>query len=86
MKDRIKRVTREFLDNYVENWIEKKVLTSNGTLIYCKNGKKYLGVDNTTNDCWIEEFNNEKEVRKWLSGIEKEEIILKNKNEGRDDR
>ena len=86
MEDRIKRVSKEFLNNYVDNWVEKKDLPSGATLIYCKDGEKYIGVDNTTNDCWVEEFNNETDVRKWLAGIEKEDIISRTKSDGRNDR
>ena len=86
MKERIKQVSKDFLNNYVENWAEKKELPSKCSLIYCKDGNKYVGVDNTTNDCWVEEFDNEKDVRRWLLGIEKEDIVSENNKVERDAR
>lgn len=84
MTDKRRVVSKEFLNNYVDNWVEKKELPSNVSLIYCEDGNKYIGVDNTTNDCWVEEFESEKDVLNWLSGIEKETIFPKSKNDGRD--
>ncbi|MBI9009997.1 MAG: hypothetical protein JEZ05_08190 [Tenericutes bacterium] len=37
-------------------------------LYYFKDGDKYIGVDNTTHNCWVEEFDTLEEVLKWING------------------
>ena len=33
---------------------------------YCEDNGVWVGCDNSTNDCWVEEFKTEADVRKWL--------------------
>jgi len=33
---------------------------------YCKEGKKWIGIFNETDDCWVEEFDTKAEVLEWL--------------------
>ncbi len=77
MFDRVKKVSSEFLDNYISCWAKRKSLPSNDTLLYCKEGNKYIGVDNTTNDCWVEECVSKKEVQKWLNQVRRENFSFK---------
>ena len=41
---------------------------------YFKEGKQWLGFDNTTAELWIETFNLKRQVLEWLSGVEVEDI------------
>lgn len=76
MFSKVNRVSSEFLNEYIDCWTNRKTLPSNDNLLYCKNGNKYVGVDNTTNDCWVEEFDSKRDVLKWLHGVEKENFGL----------
>jgi len=70
---KIKYVPKKMLSEYINCWVEKKELPIKDTLLYAKDGNKYIGVDNTTNDCWEEEFENERDTINWLIGLEKDE-------------
>ncbi len=37
-----------------------------GSLFYYRKNNKYIAVDNTTSDCWVEEFCNSEDAIKWL--------------------
>lgn len=43
--------------------------------MYCKDGDCYVAVDDSTNDCWVEQFNSEKEAQNWLLGEVLEEDL-----------
>lgn len=36
----------------------------------CKDDEKYIGIDNTDGQCWVEEFDTALECIKWLAGYE----------------
>lgn len=74
-------VPEKLLGKYVECWTDKKELPTKEELLYSKEGNKFVAVDNTSGDCWVEEFDNEKDAQNWLLGIEKEEIIEQHKEE-----
>ena len=67
-------VSQEILSKYLNNWGDKKELPIDESLIFTKEGNTYIGVDNSTGDCWTEDFDNEKDVIKWLIGVDKEVI------------
>lgn len=64
---RITKVSHELLTKYVDNWVDKKELPIKEELIYCEDKNKYIAVDNTSSDCFVEEFDNEKDTLKYLS-------------------
>jgi len=41
---------------------------------YFEEDEKFIAVDNSSNECFVEEFNTEDEAKIWLSGIEKENL------------
>ncbi len=65
----IVKENKDYLNKYVDDWINKKEMPPNEKLFYCEDGNKYIAVDNTTNNCSIEEFTNEKDVLKCLSCV-----------------
>ena len=62
----MKKVTAETMKNIVGLWIEDKKLAPYG-MFYCFDNDVWVGCDNTTNDCWVEEFNTEDDVIAWLN-------------------
>ena len=36
----------------------------------CKDGEKYIGIDNSDGNCWVEEFDTALECIKWLTDYE----------------
>lgn len=41
-------------------------------LFYHRDGDIFVGIDNTTNEAWTEEFANIEDCRNWLNGEEKD--------------
>lgn len=70
--DKIVCVDDKLSNDYVEKWTEHKELPIKEEKIYCKRNEIFIGIDNSTGDCWVEEFKTEKEVQEWLLGKEKE--------------
>lgn len=66
--DKISCVDSDVVNKYIDNWTNKKEQTFSGDKLYCSDNNLYIGVDNSTGNCWVEEFNTEKEVQKWLLG------------------
>ena len=71
-------LNNNFNDNYKDYWEyedkkDKFFLKEN--FLYCKNQDKYIAVDNSSNNCWVEEFDNEESAIKWLIEIEKEKNL-----------
>ena len=68
--------TNDIVDTYIDNWFDHKPLPTKETKIYCKMvSSGYLAVDNSTGECYVEEFDTEKQVHEWLLGNEKSEIL-----------
>lgn len=59
-------VDESTLNKYVDNWVEHEKLPINDNLIYTKAKNKYVAVDNTTGDCFTEEFDSEEDTINWL--------------------
>ena len=74
-KDKFSLVSREIVDEYIDNWMDHKHLPTKETKLYCKMALGgYLAIDNSNGECYVEEFDTEKKVHKWLLGKEKDEI------------
>lgn len=70
---KIVKVNQDIIDKYIDNWSDNKKLPTNDNLLYCEsNENQFLAINNTTGDCWTEEFDNEESAIKWLLGMEKE--------------
>lgn len=63
MYNEIKEVTREEADRIINN---RNPLG----LFRCIDNSKYIGIDNTTGDAWVEEFNTLDDCIKWLKNEE----------------
>lgn len=74
--NKISLVDKEIVDMYINNWMDHKELPIKENKLYCKVvGSGYLTIDNSSGECYVEEFDNEKQAQKWLLGKEKEEIL-----------
>ena len=62
-------------DNYLEYAEKKDKFFLKENLLYCKEQDKSSAVDNSSNDFWMEEFDNEESTFNWLIGIEKEKEL-----------
>lgn len=65
--------SKEILNKYISNWNHKKELPIKDDLLYTKDNNKYIAIDNTSNNCWVEEFALENDCINWLLGKELEE-------------
>ncbi len=74
--ERISCVDNELLSKYIDNWTNYKEQDLKVDKLYCRGDDSYIGIDNSTGNCWIEEFQTEKEVQEWLLGktLEKEDL------------
>ena len=75
--DKVVKVDAVVVDKYINNWIDKKELPIKERKIYCEmivGG--YLAVDNSNDECYVEEFETEKEAQMWLFGKEKENEVI----------
>ena len=70
--EKISFVSEEIASEYINNWVNHKEQTFKGDLLYCKEDNVYVAIDNTSGDCWVEEFSSEKEAQDWLFGKDKE--------------
>lgn len=71
--DRISLVDEKVLKEYIDNYSDNKEQSFDGDKLYCKGNNKFVAIDNSTGDCWVEEFESEKETQDWLLGKELEE-------------
>lgn len=62
--DEAKRVVNEILENETPG---KGYPLHAGAKGYYVDNDKYVAFDNLTQDCWMEEFDTEKEAKKWLA-------------------
>ena len=74
----VRLVDNEIVDKYIDNWMDHKELPTKETKLYCKMAiGGYLAIDNSSGECYVEEFETEEQVYKWFSGKDLEEEILK---------
>lgn len=71
--DRISLVDEKILKEYIDNYSDNKEQSFDGDKLYCKSNNKFVAIDNSTGNCWVEEFESEKETQDWLLGKELEE-------------
>lgn len=65
---KINYVEEKVLKEYIDNWNNHKELPIYDDLIYTKEEDKYIAVDNTSGDCWVEKFDSKEKAIKWLLG------------------
>lgn len=73
---KIYKVSPEELNEYVDRWTDKKELNLDYSLLYCqKENFCYVAVDNSSGECYVEEFETEAQAVYWLdTNIEAEYI------------
>lgn len=65
--NRIFKVSPEQLQEYVENWTDKKGHKYDYDLLYCENSDgSYTAVDDSDGQCWTEDFDTEAQAVFWL--------------------
>lgn len=62
----MKLITTKAMMSIVNLWCEHKELAPKDKF-YCEDNGVWVGCDNTTGDCWVEEFQTEEEVIAWLN-------------------
>ncbi len=66
-KSKILGVSKDFLNTYENAWLNhQKLPIESYNKLYCVDRDKYLALDNSTGNCWIEEFKTLKEAKDWL--------------------
>ncbi|MDU3018532.1 MAG: hypothetical protein E7B46_06955 [Clostridium perfringens] len=71
----IKYITEEQAKRIIESWCDGK--SEQGIYIAaCKENGKYIAIDNSTNECWVEEFRTLKGCKKYLLELWEYEEVL----------
>ncbi|MDU1966398.1 hypothetical protein [Clostridium perfringens] len=71
----IKYITEEQAERIIERWCDGK--SEQGIYIAaCKENDKYIAIDNSTNECWVEEFRTLKGCKKYLLEFWEYEEVL----------
>lgn len=71
----IKYITEEQVERIIERWCDGK--SEQGIYIAaCKENDKYIAIDNSTNECWVEEFRTLKGCKKYLLEFGEYEEVL----------
>lgn len=66
-QNRIYKVSRDELNKYINDWSDKQLAKDSYDLLYCKDTDyNYIAIDNTSGDCYVEEFETESQAVFWL--------------------
>ena len=65
-QNKIYKVTHEELTKYVNDWTDKSLNENHYDLLYCEDNGKFVAVDNSAGDCFVEEFQTEAQAVFWL--------------------
>ncbi len=71
----IEKVDRSIIGEYISCWEEGNPLPVDKDMIYAQDGDLFIAVDNTSNECYVEEFKTEEDVIKWFNEFEKDDEI-----------
>ena len=66
--DEFSLVDKNVVKEYIENWTNKKEQSFKVEKLYCQENNIYVAVDNSTDNCCVEEFKSEKDAQNWLLG------------------
>lgn len=71
-KRKIYKVEQKVLNYYIDYWC-RNILDDNRKLLYGYDEESglYIGIDNSTGECWTEEFDSEDACINWLNYIDK---------------
>lgn len=53
------------INRAINNW--RNGLLDEGTKLYAKDGNTWVALNNSTGECWVEEFDTEEETIRWLN-------------------
>ena len=73
--DMISKEQRSLSGEYRAFWEEGNPLPVDKDMIYAQDGDLFIAVDNTSNECYVEEFKTEEDVIKWFNEFEKDDEI-----------
>lgn len=73
---KISKINQNLISKYIDEWVNKEELSINDDLVYCEeNDELFVAIDNSTGECYTEEFKDEKDVFKWfLKEYEKDDL------------
>lgn len=71
--EKIQKVDRNVINEYISCYDEGKPLPVNKDMIYTQDGNLFIAIDNTSNECYVEEFDTEEEVLNWFNEFENED-------------
>ena len=71
--EKIQKVDRNVISEYISCWDEGKPLPVDKDMIYTQDGSLFIAIDNTNNECYVEEFDTEEEVLNWFNDFENED-------------
>ena len=67
----MKKITAQAMKAIVDLWLESEDLAPVG-MFYCIDNDIWVGCDNSSGDCWVEEFKTEEDVINWLNEVVEE--------------
>lgn len=79
--DRFSRVSKETVDNYIDNWMEHIELPTEMNKLYCESNSIFVAIDNSSGGCLVEEFKTENEAQKWLLGFDDTKLLERDTDE-----
>lgn len=62
----IEKVDISIISEYISCWNEGRPLPVTQSMIYAQDGNLFIAIDNTSNECYVEEFFEEDDVFKWF--------------------
>ena len=67
---KIYKVPIKVINYYIDYW-DRHILEDPRKLLYSYDNEtgRYVAIDNTTNDCWVEDFKSEEDAIKWLEEV-----------------
>lgn len=67
----IEEWTPEEVSDFIDIWAEDRKKAKR-TRVLCRDKDAWVAVDNSTGDCWVEDFVSKKDAIDWLNGKELE--------------
>lgn len=69
----IKKISEKKGSELINSWIEGKEIPQE--LYYFKSKNVFIAIDNSSNNCWVEEFRDIKNCMKYLNGEALEDCL-----------
>lgn len=73
--EKIKKVDRSLISEYIKCWDEGRELPIDDNMIYAQVNNYFIAIDNTSGECYVEEFETEEDVLNWFNELEDENDI-----------